>query len=72
MATKESNNVSLTNPCWWLQLWPSSLNMPIVWFLNLFGIKILDLELTESTISQNQWNFVKDTYGGKHHFLWKI
>ena len=35
----------LPNPCWWLWLWQSSLNVPLVWFLNLLGVKVLNLNL---------------------------
>ena len=31
----------LTNPCWWLELPSSNFNVLSVWFLNLFGIKVL-------------------------------
>ena len=36
---------SLRNPCWWLQLLPSGLNVSLIWFLNVLGIKFLNLNL---------------------------
>ena len=48
----------LRNPWWWLQLWPSSLNVPLVWFLNLLGVKVLILNLLkvqQATISEFLW-----------------
>ena len=31
----------LADPCWWLELRSSNFNVSSVWFLNLFGIKVL-------------------------------
>ena len=41
----ESNIFCLTNPCWWLQLWQGSSNVSFVWFLNLFGVEVVILNL---------------------------
>ena len=37
----ESNFFCLADPCWWLELRSSNFNVSSVWFLNLFGIKVL-------------------------------
>ena len=37
----ESNIFCLTNTCSWLELQSSNFNVSLVWFLNLFGVKVL-------------------------------
>ena len=49
----------LRKPRWWLQLWPSSFNVPLVWFLNLFGVKA------------QIWNLPKVQQVTIRKFLWK-
>ena len=53
-----NNNFCLRNHCWWFQLWPSGLNGSSVWFLNLLGVKVLNLNLPkvqQATIGEFLW-----------------
>ena len=53
----ESNNF-LFNSCWWLQLWSSSVNLSLVWFLNLLVVKVTILNLKKvklATFSEFAW-----------------
>ena len=57
-------------PCWWLQLWLSSLNLPLVCFLNLLGVKVLILLLQkvyQAWIRKFLW---KATAMKRDDFLW--